>query len=353
MDGILSQGSSLFINDATVVTTREKYLDQRQRLQKMREHLRIRVSIDDTSFETEVVAACMKEVQPIIDAHADRTGEEINAAIARYLGVHFEEVRTQADIQRLERKYLVERREIGFGQLAEELADKTVDALLFQRLHAEPRAHDRWVAVLNIQESAARAYWSRPHEIVHRLAEPPQQRFRFFRHRTDAENRLERIIDLGAAELAFPRSIYGAQVARAAHRELTWETLRVVHRHFAPTASLLAAAKAFVRYWPQPAFLLTAMLKRSKQRPNEPPALRISLEGFSDTASLTGIQFIPNMRVPKSSALTNAFMSSREEAAFENLATWTTRSGTCPPDCRVLTAAVGLGHVAYALVSVV
>jgi hypothetical protein len=336
-----------------VATAKEKYLDQRQRLQEMREHLRIRVSIADPSFGPEVVATCVRQVQPIIDAQADRTGEEINAALAQHFGVHFEEVRTQGDIQRLELKYLVERREIGFGQLADELADGAVDALLFERIHAAPGARDRWVAVLNIQETQARAYWSRPHELVHRLAEPPQKRLKFFRHRTDAENRLERIIDLGAAELAFPKSVYGRLVAGTAHRELTWETLRSVHRQFAPTSSLLAAAKAFVRYWPRPAFLLTAALKRSKQRPNEPPSLRVSIGGLSDSGKRTGIQFIPNMRVPKTSPLASAFASSTEQAGFENLGTWTTSNGRRLPDRRALTASIRLGPVAYALVSLV
>jgi hypothetical protein len=154
---------------------------------------------DDTSFEREVINTCVRQVQPIIDAHVDKTGEEINAAIAKHLGIQFEEVRTQADIHTLERKYLHEQRELGFGQLADELADESVDALLFERMHAAPDAPDRWVAVLNVQQTQARAYWSRPHEILRRLAEPPQQRTKFFRHRADGENRLERMIDLGAA----------------------------------------------------------------------------------------------------------------------------------------------------------
>src|SRR5262249_32713495 len=127
----------------------------------MREHLHVRTSVDDPSFAEDVVAMCVRQVQPIIDAHADRTGEEINAAIAKHLGVQFEEVRTVDDIDRLEQKYLVEKREIGFAQLADELADKTVDALLFERIHATPDAPDRWVAILNVQETEARAYWSR------------------------------------------------------------------------------------------------------------------------------------------------------------------------------------------------
>jgi hypothetical protein len=334
-----------------MVTSKEKRLDQRQRLHEMREHLRVRAGIGDPSFEREVIVACVRQVQPIIDAHKDRTGEELSAAIATHLGIRFEEVRTPADIQSLERKYLHEQREIGFGQLADELADRSVDALLFERHRAAPNAPDRWVAVLNIQETHARAYWSRWHEILHRLAEPPQKRMKFFRHRTDHEDRLERIIDLAAAELAFPRSGYGARVARVSHHELTWSLVRHVQHEFAPTSSLLSAAKGFIRFWPQPAFLLTAELRKSKRRPNEPPALRIRLESFNSGGERAGFTFIPNMRVPQSSPIFETYTTSQEVSGYENLENWTTSCGTRLPDRRVLTSGVRLGSIVYGLVS--
>jgi hypothetical protein len=320
---------------------------------EMREHLRVRATPDDPSFEREVVAACMRQVQPVIDAHADRTGEEISAAIATRLGIRFEEVRTPADIRALERKYLHEQREIGFGQLADEMADPMVDALLFERHRAPPDASDRWVAVLNVQETQARAYWSRSHEILHRVAEPPQRRMKFFRHRTDHEDRLERIIDQGAAELAFPKSVYGALVAQVGYRALTWGLVELVQHRFAPTSSLLSAAKAFIRFWPHPAFLLTATLKKSKQRPNEAPALRISVEGFNASAEKSGVHFIHNMRVPQTSPIAQTFASALELSVFENLETWTTSSGTRLPNRRVLTSSVRLGSVVYGIVSLV
>jgi len=184
--------------------SKEKQLDDTQRLLAMREYLGVRARPDQASFESEVVDASVSKVRSVIDRHAGACGETIIAAIARELCVRFEEVRTGADIEQLEQKYLVEKKELGFGLLSHELADPEVDALLFQRMHAQPDAPDRWVAVLNLQASQARAYWSRPHELTHRLAEPPQKRLPFFRHRTDAQNRVERIIDLGAAEGGLP-----------------------------------------------------------------------------------------------------------------------------------------------------
>lgn len=317
----------------------------------MREYLRVRASPEDKDFDGEVVDACAKKVEPVIAAHEDCQGEVIVAAIAKQVGVRFEEVKTAADIDLLEKKYLVEQRELGFGRLADELADPSVDALLFQRMHVDQDAPDRWVAVINLQETESRGYWSRPHEIIHRLAEPPQRRLPFFRHRTDSENRIERIVDLGAAELAFPPSVFGRLVQRVAHRELTWDLVEAVRQQFAPTSSVLAAAKAFLRSWPQPAFLLVARLRGRRQHPSADVALRIDIEGFSPSAERSSVWFFPNMRVPETSPIWQTHESMHSVTEYENLVTWSTSRGDSLPACRALTSGIRLGPVVYGLVS--
>src|SRR5438046_2510584 len=64
-------------------------------------------------------------------------------------------------------------------------------------------------------------------------------------------------------------------------QELTWELVQTVRQQFAPTSSLHSAAKAFLRYWPQPAFLLKATVRGRRARPNDDVALRIDIEGFN------------------------------------------------------------------------
>lgn len=329
----------------------EKQLDERHRLLAMREYLRVHASPDDKNFESEVVAACVKKVQPLIDAHKDCTGELIVGAIAKDQGIRFEEVKTAADIEHLTQKYLVEQKELGFGLLAQELADPSVDALLFQRLHASGEAPDRWVAVINSQETESRAYWSRPHEIVHRLAEPPQRRLPFFRHRTDHGNRVERIIDLGAAELAFPRSVFGQLVQNVAHRDLTWDLVQAIRKQFAPTASFQSAAKAFIHYWPHPVFLLTAEVRGRVSQPSKDVALRVDIDGFSTSAAFSGVRFFPNMRVPESSPIFQTYQSAQPITDYENLGKWTTSGGSSLSSRRALTSGIRLGSVVYGLVS--
>ena len=332
-------------------TSNEQHLDERHRLLAIREYLHVRALPENQAFDAEVVDACVRKVRPVIDAYSDCTGEVIVAAIAKRLGVHFEEVKTPADIDILEQKYLVEQRELGFGRLAQELADPSVDALLFQRLHVVQDAPDRWIAVINLQETESRGYWSRPHEIVHRLAEPPQRRLPFFRHRTDSENRIERIVDLGAAELAFPQSVFGQLVQRVTRRELAWDLVQAIRQQFAPSSSVLAAAKAFLRYWPQPAFLLVAKVRGRRQRPSVDVALRIDIEGFSLSAERSAVWFFPNMRVPETSPIWQTHESMQSVTEYENLATWSTSRGDALPACRALTSGLRLGSVVFGLVS--
>lgn len=329
----------------------EKRLDQRQRLLAIREYLRVRSMPGQSDFVSDVVAACLEKAQPVLSASTGRTGEEILAALAADLGVRFEEVRSQADVDQLEQKYLVEKKEIGFGLLAKELANPSVDALLFQRLKAATDDPDRWVAVINLQRAPARAYWSKAHEIVHRLAEPPQRRLPFYRHRADSETQVERLIDLGAAELAFPQSAFGPRVQKVRNDPLTWDLVHEVSRGFAPTASLLAGAKALVRHWPAPAFLLTGQVRGTTRQPQARVALRIDIEGFSAAAEGHQVRFFHNMRVPKSSPMYEAHALKRQLTDYEDLGRWETSGGSRLPSCKALTSAMSLGDVCYALVT--
>jgi hypothetical protein len=289
-------------------------------------------------------------VSSIITRNLGQTGETIIEAIASHLRVKFEEVVTPDDIKVLERKYLVEQRELGFAMLESELRKPDVDALLFERMHAEETDRDKWIAVLNLQASRARAYWSRPHELVHRIAEPPQGRLPFFRHKADYENRLERLIDLGASGLAFPAAAFAPVVACHAAAPLTWSAVKEIGTTFAPTASLQSVAKASLDHWPRPAILLIASLRSKRHDPHGQRELRVTIDGFSSGGRNCGVLFFSNMRVPITSPLMHAFMTQSEVTEFEMLSEWKTSDGKSLPDRRALTSAIGVQGRAYALV---
>lgn len=331
--------------------SKERFLDQEQRLLAIREHLRVKAKPESRDFEQEVASACVDKVRGIIEHNAGEQGETIIQAIASSLGVQFEEVTTTSDIKRVEQKYLVEQRELGFACLERELQRPDVDALLFQRMNAHANATDRWVAVLNLQASRSRGYWSRPHELIHRIAEPPQGRLAFFRHKADYENKLERLIDLGAEGLAFPKLAFAPIVAQYSGRPLTWSTIKQIGATFAPTASLQSVAKAVLNYWPEPTILLICAMRGRRGDPQGPRDLRVSVDGFSSTGRTCGVLFFDNMRVPGTSPLMNAFHVQGEATDFESLAEWRTSGGKCLSSRRALTSAIRVQDRAYALVS--
>jgi len=327
-----------------------KQLEQRNRLARIREHLDLRTPIDSPAFEQDVVNACRERIDAMLEHQQPRSGEEVLVHVARRLQVRFEEVHDDHDLESLEHKYLREQREIGFAQLSIEFEKPNVDALLFERLHADPNATDKWVAVLNLQETTSRGYWSRSHELIHRIAEPPQFNLRFYRHRNDKQNRLESLIDKGAAELAYYRRLFAPTVDAVRSEPLTWDLIGNIRARYAPSSSQRACVHATLRHWPRPAFLLTARMAGRRRRPNTDVALRIEIQGFSQGAS-HGVFFFDNMRVPPSSPIWHCFQSGEAISAVEQLGLWTTSKGDCLPDVRALTSAYKWDGKVEALIS--
>lgn len=173
------------------------------RLDAIAKHLKVKSRYPAPTFTADVTAACLSRIAPIVDKMLPCTGEKIALGLGEHLCLTFEEVHDEDDVADIEARYLKRKKEIGFAQLRGELRQPGVDALLFERMHAEPQESDRWVAVLNLQNSAARAYWNRFHELSHRIAEPPQGILPFKRHQFEASNPVEALVDSVAAEFAF------------------------------------------------------------------------------------------------------------------------------------------------------
>jgi hypothetical protein len=326
--------------------------DQLVRLDSIADHLALRRRWGESGFEEDAVQACVSRLAPIIRKAHPKTGEEIAAVLAAHFSVHFEEVRGPDDILQLENTYLRQKRELGFAQLREELENPHVDALLFRRLRAEPHDHDKWVAVLNLQLTDAKAYWDRFHEITHRAAEPAQRVLPFRRHRVERTNPVERLIDRIAGELAFYTPMFGPLVKGAHKRHrLSFATVEDLKAAYAPSSSLLAAANAVVKHWPSPAVVVTASVRGRKSDPNKDRSLRIATQTAGIIAWEPRLYFFPNMRIPMSSPIYAAFSQKRKIEGLENLGAWNTTSGQSLPRIPVFTSAICLGNVVYGLIS--
>jgi hypothetical protein len=326
--------------------------DELIRLDSIAEHLKLRRRWGETGFEDDAVQACIRRLAPIIRKANPKTGEEIAAALAAHFSIHFEEVRGPGDIDLLENNYLRQKRELGFGRLREELEDPHVDALLFRRMRAQAHDPDKWVAVLNLQLTDAKAYWDRFHEIGHRAAEPAQRVLPFRRHRVERTNPVERLIDIIAAEFAFYAPLFRPLVKQAQKTDrLGFSSVEELQNAYAPSSSLLAATNAVIKHWSAPAMVVTARMKGRKSAPGKDIALRVCTQTRSPAANEIRLSCFPNMRVPMSSPIFAAFSEKGKVEGLENLGAWTTSTGGSLPPIRVFTSAVCFGEVVYGLIS--
>lgn len=322
------------------------------RLDAIAKHLKIKSRYTESAFTEEVIAICLSRSAPVIDKLLPCSGEEIANGLGNHLCLTFEEVHSPRDVKKLENKYLKGKREIGFAQLRAELDQPGVDALLFERIHATERDPDRWVAVLNLLNSTAKAYWNRFHEISHRIAEPPQGMMPFRRHQFEASNPIESLMDAIAAELAFYAPVFQPIVVRFAKKHrLSFSVIEKIREEFAPTASLLSVVKATVKNWPAPAAAITAELRGRVRLPASDIALRITPQGYSPTAGDVDLHFFPNMRVPVSSPIFSAYQSGIHQEQLEKLSCWSTSQGKQLPSLEVFTSAQVIGEGVYGLIS--
>ena len=228
-----------------------------------------------------------------------------------------------------------------------------MDALLFERMNAKERDPDRWVAVLNLQETAAKAYWNRFHELSHRIAEPPQGILPFRRHQFEATNPVEALIDSVASEFAFYGPAFRPLVARVAKKnKLGFNVIEAIRAQYAPTASLLSTMKAIVKYWPRPAATLIAEYRGRLSAPDVDQALRITPQGYNDHGDAAGFTFFQNMRVPVGTPIHQAFQTGMGQDDHEHLGDWDTSQGKRLAPLDVYTSARMIGSRVYAVVSV-
>ncbi|MBX3450783.1 MAG: hypothetical protein KF777_14550 [Planctomycetaceae bacterium] len=331
---------------------RQPTTQELMRLDAIAKHLKIKSRYPADSFTAAVIDTCLDRIAPVVEKLLPCSGEQIALGLGEHLHLTFEEVRGPADVTDLLKRYLQGKKEIGFAQVPEQLTQPGVDALLFERMHAQEQDPDRWVAVLNLQDSDAKGYWNRFHELSHRIAEPPQGILPFKRHQIEASNPVETLMDAIAAEFGFYEPAFRPLVEQRAQRSrLTFSVVEYLRRQFAPTASLLSTMKAVVKFWPQPAAVLVSEFRGRVGAPHLDQALRVTPQGHNGAASNSGLKFIFNMRVPQGSPIDLAFQTGVEQNELERLGNWTTSQGKRLASLNVHTSARRIGKRVYSLIS--
>ena len=262
---------------------------------------------------------------------------------ATSLDMRLEEVHSQADVDALiDGMPSIERAAIAAS--GAEFNEQT-DALTILRVNREPWER-AYLAIINCQESHIfRRYFSKWHEIVHRLLEGDQLSLALRETRVNRPEPEEILVDRVAAELAFFPDIFGSLVREecGVDGRLTFETIYRVRERLVPEASYDATLRACLRYSNVPIWLLrcSMALKASEARrmnspqlrliPDKPPEakLRVREVVWGNHTEGLNVRFHPNMRVPESSIISRVSRGSWEVGGEETepLDIWETSSG--------------------------
>ena len=296
------------------------------------------------NFEDMIVEHCLARLRAWVAAHGTpQTLSQLANEFAASLDMQITEVRTEADIDTvLEDLAPVQKKVIG--ELRTEFGGDT-DAVTVRRLNPKPWDREYW-ALINCQGwHEFRRYFSKWHEIVHRLLDGQQLAFAFRRTSRNRPEPAEVLVDRVAATLAFYPDMFEPVVREefAKERRLTFDGIDRVRERIAPDASREATANACLRHIPSPVWFLQCRmgLKASEMRtvnnpqmsffPEESPEskLRVRNGSSSPPAEELGVRFYPNMRVPESSIVSLGFHDAWGEPQLgtEALDAWETSSG--------------------------
>ena len=296
------------------------------------------------NFEDMIVEHCLARLRAWVDAHGTpQTLSQLANEFAASLDMQITEVRTEDDINAaLEGVAPVQK--IVIGELRTEFGGDT-DAITVRRLDPKPWDREYW-ALINCQGwHEFRRYFSKWHEIVHRLLDGQHLAFAFRRTSGNRPEPAEALVDRVAATLAFFPDMFEPVVREEFTKEgrLTFDVIDSVRERIAPDASREATANACLRHIPSPVWFLQCRmgLKASEMRrlnnpqmsffPEESPEakLRVRNGSSSPSAEELGIRFYPNMRVPESSIVSLGFHDAWGEPQLgrEALDAWETSSG--------------------------
>ena len=296
------------------------------------------------NLEQSIIDHCLNELRQWITAHGQpETLSQLVNRFALSLDVRFEEIRGPADMDDL-----ISRMETGeratFAALRGEFGDDT-DAATVLRVNRQPW-EPAYLAVINCEGwHEFRRYFSKWHELGHRLLEGSQLTFALRQTKVERPEPEEVLVDKVAAALAFFPDIFVPALSEECAKDggLTFGAVDRVRERIAPDASREATLRASVNHAPNPVwFLQCAMGYTAAERrrldgpqmrmiPDKPPEARLRVRGssWSPAAAALNVRFHRNMRAPEESVVVAAFQDEWGDVVggIEPLDDWETSSG--------------------------
>lgn len=297
------------------------------------------------------VDAILRHCRTRIDRWVSQAGDvttigQLEALMIQRLQMVFEEIRSDADFDRIKEQYARGKKDFVFAAMRSKFDDAdnpTFGALV--RRNVGNDAPDRFVAVMDCRGSKlARRFFTRWHEIAHRLTTHADQGATEPAYRSEHDP-IERMMDEIAGHVGFYgpffEPVFGA--AQAGKTLLTFDTVKAVQDGGFPEASFQATLNACAKRLPTPVIYLEAALGHRKAVKEEieadsprlfafeepPPELRVETVYANDAARGERFLIPKNMRVPEASVIRSLFDADgeREATSSEDLGIWSDSKG--------------------------
>jgi hypothetical protein len=299
----------------------------------------------ELDIDDDPIRAILKHCEArIVEMMADRddchTLSQMLDWVANKVGTTFEIIRTDDELREVQERYL-QKNERGFVQLEKDLSDEVFGQTI--KLRNQEPWEPPYVSVIDSRgPKAARAYFTKWHEIAHLLTMTNQMRLVFRRTHNSISKRdpEERLMDEIAGKFGF----YPPLVHRHITSEISFELIEELRQQLCPEASLQSSLINFIKYWPTPCIFLRAEMgyRRDEESKlaqqgfffHDPPeaALRAVEVSANDKAKEERFIIHENRRVPEKSMIAQVFFGdSLSGEGEEDLSWWEASDGTCLP----------------------
>lgn len=285
----------------------------------------------------EILEYCDRKVKGFLKQYSDCTSLPLLLEIvAERVGTVFEIIETDADIEKIKKKYISKGEKI-FVTLAEDLSGD-VYGITYKRLKREGWERE-FVSVIDCRGSkAAKAYYTKWHELAHLMVLTDQMRLAFRRTQPHvaAYDPEEAMMEVIAGKFGF----YAPIIFKHTSGDISFEVIEALRAQLCPDASIQASQINFVKAWPNSCLLLHCELGHKKGvqdsinqqsfsfKEAPKPELRAVRVAQSNSAREAGFSVFPNMRVPKKSVIYRVFNEDLDYAeGLENLSWWKTSDG--------------------------
>jgi hypothetical protein len=334
-------------------------LNESMQVYRLARHLGIRVS-KPNELVPAIMQYCEQQISQFMQGLLScETLTEMLEWVANRCGTDFIMIHTDEDLQRIKQEYL-ERRELGFVQLEEELPPHVFGLTI--KLQNRESWEPEFVSIIDCRgEKAMRSYFTKWHELAHLLTLTRQKRLVFKRTHASVNGNdpEERLMDIIAGHFGF----YPQIARKFMNGEISFNAIERLREYLCPEASLQSSLINFVRCWNHPCILLRAepALKKDEEAQlcqgrfdflDAPQyALRVVKVSSNDLARERRFSIHKNMRIPEHSIISWVFRGTViYDEAEECLSWWETSNGTQLPQCAVRVKAKRSGQSVEALV---